>query len=131
MKILFDSDFIFGLLVTHDPHHEETKEIIEKLDKSETQFFVSNVVIQEAATVLSNKVSQQQAIEFYKHVDSIADTFVMLGPEVEKKAWRIFLKQAKKRTSFVDCANLAILKEYNLDKIASFDGFYPKELLLK
>jgi predicted nucleic acid-binding protein len=42
----------------------------------------------------------------------------------------IFLSHKKDKTSFIDSANLALAQKYNC-KIASFDKFYPNNLLLK
>ena len=49
---------------------------------------------------------------------------------LEQLTWDLFLKQSKKGTSFIDCANLTALSYYNFDKIFSFDQFYPKTLRL-
>ena len=48
--------------------------------------------------------------------------------ELDREAWKILKGQTKKGTFFIDCANLAALELYKLDKIASFDTFYPKLL---
>lgn len=131
MNILLDSDFLFGLFVPDDVHHKNTKRILKKVKGQGATFYALNLVIQETATVVSNKRTQKDATRFVDNLDSVVNTIIVLSPEVEEKTWKLFLEQKEDEISFIDCANLASLEEYNLDKIASFDGFYPEELLLK
>jgi predicted nucleic acid-binding protein len=55
MKYLIDSDFLFGLFVAHDPHHKKTTSLLKSLAGKEHELVVSNLVVQETATVLSRK----------------------------------------------------------------------------
>jgi len=128
MKLLLDSDFIFGLVETKDPHHKFCVKYAESASERKDKFFCLNITMQETVTVLSNKSSQKIAIKFFENFDSIIDTVIVLDKKVEQKAWEIFTSKSKNKTSYVDCANLAAFKFYNLDKIASFDKFYPKEI---
>ena len=128
MKILFDTDFLFALFVPHDAHHQASKHLAPRLKSSER--FVSRLVIFETATVLSYKVGQQMAILFVKRLPSLGLNVIDVSIEIERRAWEIFTSQTKKGTSFVDCANLAIVEYYKLNGIATFDEFYPKNLRL-
>ena len=67
---------------------------------------------------------------FYRKLNELISNVLFLDSEAERKAWEVFLKQTKKGTSFVDCANLATAEEFGFDKILSFDEFYPKKYLL-
>lgn len=131
MNILLDSDCLFGLFVPDDVHHKNSTRIIKAAEKNKAHFYALNLVIQETATVVSNKRTQADAIKFFKNFDKVVDTVIALPQEVEEKTWKVFLKQKEDKTSFIDCANLVALEEYNLDKIASFDGFYPEGLRIK
>ncbi len=131
MKILIDSDFLFGLFVAHDPHHTIAVTQFGECRKNKAQLFVLTLVIQETATVVSHKVDQAASVDFVRRMRAIANiNRIVFDENLEDGAWRIFEAQTKKGTSFVDCANMAALRHYHLDKIFSFDRFYPKELLL-
>lgn len=130
MKILLDSDFLFGLFVLHDPHHSKVTKLINGWHEKNYRLYALNLAIQETATVISHKANQQSAVKFVNNSSSVLDTIIIAHEKIESRAWKIFLKQSKKGTSFVDCANLSTLEEYNFDHIASFDKFYPKKLLL-
>lgn len=128
MKLLLDSDFLFGLFAVFDPHHKESTSLLKKIQKEKDKLVVLNLVIQETATVLSRKDSQKMAINFLDRIMLLPVRILMSDEGLEAEAWKIFRKQTKKRTSFIDCANIAVLEKYKLDGILSFDEFYPKNL---
>lgn len=128
MKYLIDSDFWVALVKQDDGHHQEVVEAFRELKRGRVKFFSTNLVLQEVGTVLSHKVSAEAVRIFYKKVSKLGLFLIRVGEKSEKKSWDIFLQQTKKGCSFVDCSNLAIVDEYNLDGILSFDKFYPKDL---
>lgn len=129
-KILVDSDFLIANAKKDDPLHKKAKSLARNLNTKNVKFYCLNLVVQEATTVISKRIGMNAAKIFYSQLGKFIRTFIISDENLERKAWQIFLKQTKKGTSFTDCTNLATLKEYNLDKIASFDTFYPKELLV-
>lgn len=130
MKILLDSDALFGLFIPDDVHHKETTRLLEECKNKEDSFFVLSSVIQETATVISHKRNHETSIRFVAQIDDLGAIKLWLDESLEDASWQIFNVQTKKGTSFIDCANLASIRYYHLDKIFSFDRFYPKELLL-
>ena len=128
MKYLLDSDFLFGLAVENDPHHKTSKRLYSNFKRGNVELLVLNLVVQETATVISKKRSQEESIKFLDLFRDLPVQLILLDLELEKNSWKIFEKQTKKGTSFIDCANLATLEKYKLDGILSFDEFYPKEV---
>lgn len=130
MKILFDSDVLIALRFADQSTHGQAKEIFKKISKRSNSFYCLNLCFQEVATVISHKYSQAQAKSFYHEIQKNPPNVIFLDKNIEAKAWKMFFQQKKKKTSFVDCANLVCVKLYKLDKIFSFDKFYPKTLRL-
>ncbi len=130
MKVLIDSDFLVGLFRVGDPHHEVTMTILKQHNNGSSIFHVLNLVLQETATVLSHRVGMEAVRLFHAKYPKLGLNIIDMDKEIELAAWQIFLEQTKKGTSFIDCANLATCRHYAMDKIFSFDRFYPKELLL-
>lgn len=129
MKILCDSDFLIALFRRSDASHSKAVTIFQKVENEE--LLVTSLVLQEATTVISKCLGMSEARDFYDGVKRlIFRREIRLEKKVEDKTWRLFFKQTKKGTSFIDCANLAVFQELKLDKIASFDKFYPRESLL-
>ncbi len=129
-KIALDSNVLVALYKFDDSTHQKAKEITKRLHDQGDIFMVLNLVAQETATVISMKIGQKAAKDFYLKRDGVIDQEIALDDDLEKLSWNIFLKQAKKGTSFIDCANLTFIEKYQLDGIVSFDKFYPKKLLV-
>lgn len=129
-KIVLDSNVLVALIKSDDSTHAKAKEIMTRLHNEGNVFVVLNLVVQETATVISMKMGQKEAREFYEKRNSVIDQEIFLDNELEAQAWRIFVKQNKKGTSFIDCANLALMEKCKLDGILSFDKFYPKDILV-
>ncbi|EKD57351.1 MAG: hypothetical protein ACD_57C00336G0002 [uncultured bacterium] len=128
MKLLAGSDYLIALSVTEDSNHKRAIEISNNISGREIS--AMNIVFQESTTVVSKKFGMDNAKAFYRKLNELISNVLFLDSEAERKAWEVFLKQTKKGTSFVDCANLATAEEFGFDKILSFDEFYPKKYLL-
>ena len=127
-RMLLDSDFLVAVFRPTDSSHHKAQEFLQKLNHQPVELWVINLVIQESTTVISYKMGMEEAKKFYLLAKQEINQLVEIDGVLEKTAWEIFLKQTKKGTSFIDCANLACLQTYKLNKILSFDAFYPKEL---
>lgn len=130
MKILFDSDVLIALRFPAQSTHAYAKKVFKKISKQNNDFYCLNLCFHEVATVISHKYSQTQAKQFYREIQKNPPNIIFLDKDIEKAAWKIFLQQKRKNISFVDCANLATVKLYKLDKIFSFDKFYPNLIRL-
>lgn len=128
MKYLVDSNILVAVYKRDDSTHERATRLVKKFHSNGNTFLVINLVIQESTTVVSHKMGMRDAKAFYRGLMDFVDETMPVDTQVEEKAWRIFFKQTKKGTSFVDCANLAVVEHYKLDGILSFDTFYPKSV---
>jgi len=126
MNILTDSDWLVGLLRIGDPHHKKAKLIFDFADSNKAELFALNLVIQETATVLSHRTGMKAVRLFWEKLPKLGLTIIQVDKNLELEAWKIFLKQTKKGTSYVDCANWAAYKVTKLDGIISFDKFYKR-----
>lgn len=122
MKYLVDSDFLYALYKPDDSNHQKAIKIYK--DKQNEELIVLNLVVQESTTLVSKRVDMSNAKSFYELVLKIVNKNIYLDIDLERDSWKIFLKQNKKGTSFIDCANLATYNKLKLDGILSFDEFY-------
>ena len=129
-KVIIDSNIFVAVFLSEDALHNRATQIVSQLKKQDTLFYTINLVLQESATVLSMRKGMTSARTFYAAVHDFIDQTVPFDDSVEKESWKKFLSQTKKGTSFVDCAILATARHYKIDKIFSFDRFYPKEFLV-
>lgn len=131
MKLLVDSDCLVGALKEGDPHQKVATKLLKSHGEKGDILYVQNIVIQETAAVLSHRTGMNAVRLFFQTLPSLDLSIIKLDDELEKRAWEIFLQQTKKGTSFVDCANLAVIDLYHLEGILSFDGFYKDKLVNK
>lgn len=124
MKILVDADALVALAKVDDTNHQKAVRIASLLKKA--SFYITPFTIPEAATVLSYRVSHKAAKEFLKEARQRRLIELKLTPQVTQKTDEIFLKQRRKRTSWIDCLNVAMIKIQDLQGIFSFDKFYKR-----
>lgn len=126
LNIFVDSDAFIALIKHNDSNHQRAKLIFEKLQDTTVNFITSNYVFSEVITVLSQRVDHQTAIIFIQNMQSGDNMFVIerIDREAEEKAVQIFINQTSKNVSFVDCTNIALIKQKGLDGIFSFDEDY-------
>lgn len=129
-KVIVDSDFLVALFKPDDFSHRRAVDCANVVKGKGYLFVALNLVVQESTTVISHKMGMADARTFHAGLKTVLDQTIRLHEELEKEAWKLFLQQTKKGTSFIDCANLAAIAQYKLSGILSFDQFYPKSVII-
>ncbi len=125
--ILCDTDFLIALLIENDTNHTKARYILDTHISSD--FIYSNLTEYELMTVLSRKLPQDIAIQAYNLFTATFTSRVVFELELEKEAVALYRKSTNKNQSFFDIACLVTAKKHNY-KIASFDRFYPNNMLV-
>jgi predicted nucleic acid-binding protein len=124
--ILLDTDFLFSFFDSSQSTHEASKKVVEKYGNQE--FYLSNLVKQELATVISHKVGYKECQIIITAINGLEVKNIYVDEIQTVQIWELFNTFHKKQISFVDCSNLYLAKKLGY-KIASFDKFYPKNIL--
>jgi predicted nucleic acid-binding protein len=127
-KILCDTDFFIALLIEEDTNHEKAISILQTYNQS--IFSYSNLTVYELMTVLSRKLPQTLAIQALTIFETTFDDRFDFDLDLEVDIMRFYKQSVQKNMSFFDIACLIQAQKYQIP-IASFDSFYPKELLVK
>lgn len=124
--IFVDTDAFVALIKKNDSNHTKAKNIFEKLQGTPVEFITSNYVFSETITILSQKVNHVTAVRYIDAMLSSENIFNIKRADgaVEDLAIGIFKDQTSKNISFVDCANMAVIRKLGLDGIFSFDRAY-------
>jgi predicted nucleic acid-binding protein len=125
-KILCDADFIIALFVDHDSNYIKATKLYNATDNS--LFIVTNITIYEVATVLSRKLSQSEAVYTLESIRQRFINPIIFNHLWEAEVYDLYNSFDKKNISFFDCACMILAKKLDC-KIASFDSFYPAEIL--
>ena len=126
MKVLIDSDALYAMFLAEDSSHKAAAAAMRVFVDRHDDLYVSNLVLQEVATVLSYRFGQKIANEFIFSFEKTGFVKLFVDEGLTHQSWQLFKKQTKKGTSFVDCSNLVICREMKFEAIFSFDKFYPR-----
>jgi len=130
-RALVDANVIVALYKPGDTLHNKAVEVVSRLKNDGFELNITNLVKQEIATVLSFRVGMELSRKFLKDYLVLIDREIFVDESIEEVSWQIFKKQDKKGTSFIDCANMAVIEKYKLDGILTFDEFYPKKVMIQ
>jgi predicted nucleic acid-binding protein len=126
-KILCDTDFLVAYLIENEPNHKKAKKIIEKYQDS--NFIYSNLTKYELMTVLSSKLEQKLAVQALEIFEDIFTEEFEFDRSLEPEILGYYKTSKNKNQSFSDITCLVQAKHFKC-QIASFDKFYPKDLLI-
>jgi predicted nucleic acid-binding protein len=119
-KIFVDTDAFVGFVRRDDSHHKQVKQLFEQLKDQPVAFITSDYVFSESITVISQRVSHSKAVSFIETLQSLNSPYEI----IQAGAIEIFKQQTSKNTSFVDCTNMAFLRQFHVPAIFSFDQTY-------
>lgn len=127
MNILLDTSFICSLHLPEDSLHKKAIVISQNIASEKTNLFISNFIMLEILTILSQRKSRQLAIEFGRSVRKEGSIKIIRIDEIlEEFSWQIFQKSKEKDLSFADCSTLAVLEKERIDYLITFDKLFNR-----
>lgn len=127
--VFIDSDAFMALLLPSDDQHADSVRGFERIQRERLVAVTSELVISEAASVLSKRFDLSYAKQYLSFVRDFL--FVDFHPEDREATVALFLEQTKKKTSFVDMSNVILMKRHQVSHIFSFDSVYTNDFGLK
>ena len=121
--IFIDSNVLCGLFNDKDSLHEKSKNALASL--REYQFAVSNFILLECYTIISQRTSKENSINFRQYMlTDYPYKIVWINRKLEEETWKIFASIKDKNFSYVDASILAVMKKEKIGHLLSFDtGF--------
>lgn len=122
-NLFIDTNVICALYNPKDSLHAKAQNIKSLLTMYSP--VVSNFVLLETCTILSQRVSKEFAVSFgnrvrQKHTYSIR----WITQNLEDEVWNIFVSIKDKNFSYVDASTLTVIKKGKISHLLSFDtGF--------
>lgn len=129
--VLVDSDAFVGRFFLKDPHHQRALSLFDHLQRDNCPLATTNLVLGEAATVLSHRDGQVLARQFLDLIAASQIPVIHVDEQLERAGHAIFRSQTKRGTSWVDCANVAVLRQFHIARIFSFDQVYTRDFHLQ
>jgi predicted nucleic acid-binding protein len=126
--VLIDSDAFVGLMLERDAHHTRAAAIFDQLNARTVHAATTSLVVAETATVLSHASGQALARTFLEQViDKAGFPVIFIDEALYTDAVDIFCSLEQRATSMTDCANVAVLRRFEIPTIFSFDKVYRSQ----
>ena len=135
MTVLIDSGIFIAFHNIKDENHDRAKKLIREIAEGRhgTAYTTDYIFDEAVTTALMRTGKHDIAIELGKHILGVNVKFVsMIQIDLTSfsQAWKLFNKYIDKKLSFTDCVSIAVIKNYGLNKIVSFDrdfdGIIPR-----
>jgi len=139
MGVFLDTGFFLGIYHPKDSHHKESSNILKNLGTGQYGLIYSSpYIVSEGATLLliRTKFNQNILNDFYSDLYGTTK-FVSILPwsiEIEQKTWELFkkvnksIRTKKEFMTFTDISSIIYCREYQIDKIVSYDTLFDRFL---
>lgn len=124
IQLLFiDTNYLCAYYNKLDSLHDKAKKISPSL--KEFNVIISNFILLESYTVISQRVSKKYALLFKKDMyNQKFYSIFWIDKMLEQETWDIFASIKDKNFSYVDASILAVIKKGGINQLLSFDkGF--------
>lgn len=121
MSVLMDSGFIYACSNIDDVNHLISVDLLKEIEDNKFgSQYITDYIFDETMTLTLSKSSLKKAVE----VGNVLFNSYELIPISEilfEEAWGLF---QSKKLSFTDCTNIAVMKYFKIEYLATFDrGF--------
>ena len=123
MTVLIDASLFYAYSNIRDVHHLKAKEILKDiLSDKYGGYLTTDYIFDEVVTVTERKTDKQNSLEIGNFILNSSILIAEIDKSVFNEAWKVF--QETKNLSFTDCTNIAFMRIFGIEKIATFDkGF--------
>lgn len=119
--VFLDTNVLVALYNRKDLLHKKSLNLFRNFSAKKARLVISNFVLLEIFTILSQRAGKKKAIEFGKIVRNKKPFLIKrIIPQLEEKTWQVFVKVKDKNLSFVDCSLIALVLQENYP-LATFD----------
>ena len=125
LPLFIDTNYLCAYYNKLDSLHEKAKKLFPKLSKF--NIVISNFILLECYTIISQRVSKNHAITFKEDMHTQKYyRIVWIDKMLEQETWHIFASIKNKNFSYVDASILAILKKEKISHLLSFDTSFAQ-----
>ena len=127
MSVLIDTGIFIAFYNIKDKNHNRANELIlEIIEGKQGIAYTTDYIFDESVTTaLMRTGNHELAIELGENILGVKVKFVSII-QIEyttfSASWELFKKYIDKKLSFTDCVSIAVVNNYGLDKIISFDS---------
>lgn len=123
--LFVDTSAFLALVNETDKNHIAAMDFIDDIKNGRAnvrKIITSDYIIDETLTRIRYSAGHREAVQWGKDilVSKVIEKKEVTG-EIFRLAWELFEKYKDKELSFTDCTSFAIMTEYGIDRVFSFD----------
>lgn len=121
-KVFIDTNYFCGLYNPKDTLNKQSINASKVIKQKDYDIYVSNYIILESLTIISQRVSKKTALTFWGKIHDKRAKIFYVDKIIQKNSFKIFKKVKSKNFSFVDATTLAFIKKYKINFLLTFDS---------
>ena len=124
ISVLLDTSFLVAFYDSRDVNHPCAVELLKDLEaKKYGALFISDYIFDETITLLKKYIGNKRATEKGNDILNALE-LAMIDSTVFKSTWELSKKFDE--LSFTDCSSVALMRNYDITYIATFDAGFKK-----
>ena len=124
MKVFIDTSAFCALTIPKDQYNSAAKDLYKTTFKDNVAFYTSDYVLDEVYTLLKTRGSHTTSIKFMDGIIKSNIVILRVTEDTERAAKIIFRRFDDKRLSFTDCTSFALINQFGIEAVFSFDEHF-------
>lgn len=116
-----DSAAFFALLNEYDRHHQEARQILERIADEHIGLLTTNFIVAETHALILSRHSQRAATEFLRDMSETNIPVLRAQANDEERAREIIFRYDDKRFSLTDAISFAVMERLGMQRAFTFD----------
>lgn len=122
--IFLDTSAIYALADKSDENHAQAKKIFIHSIEQNVDFLLHNYIIVESAALIQNRLGATAARHFFEDAGKFSVVFI--DELLHSQAYEYWVKESKRRLSFVDCASFVVMHRQRISRAFAFDDDFKR-----
>lgn len=124
--IFIDTSAYLSALLPDDPNREKAIRLLTLITTNGEQLITSYAILGEVLTVSSQDYDRQIGLQFVQDILKGPTKVILEDTKLIQRALEVFESIKDKDVGWVDCYSFAIIEQYKVDKVFSFDKDFKK-----
>lgn len=125
--IFLDTSFLVAVELEKDENHQKAVRVNREIASGKYgKAYVSDYVFDEVTTLVLGRTRDLTTAVLAGNYLRQSVNLIKLSENGFDESWQMFKNQKSGKLSFTDCTILSVLKQNNIDNIATFDSEFDK-----
>jgi predicted nucleic acid-binding protein len=119
-----DTSALYAYLVASERDHGRVRDALVRAVNRAEELWTSSYVLVESAALLQRRIGMGAA----RDLDELRDVLhvAWVSAELHRRAWQHWLREDRRRLSFVDCVSFEVMRERELTTAVTLDAHFEE-----